>query len=101
MGTRSKTGKHGHAKSHIVGIDLFTGRRLEALESGRVSVPEVNRDEYQVINVGQNGALSVLVMPSCEMKVDLSLPTETEDDQQLSERIRRHFENGKIITVYV
>ena len=44
----SKTGKHGHAKAHIVGIDIFTGKKCEDLcpTSHNMSVPNVNKDEY-------------------------------------------------------
>ena len=32
----SKTGKHGHAKAHIVAIDIFTGRALGLGSCGSV-----------------------------------------------------------------
>merc|ERR1712178_307253 len=47
----SKTGKHGHAKAHIVALDIFTSKKLEDLcpTSHNVDVPFVKRTEYQVL----------------------------------------------------
>merc|ERR1712110_341696 len=48
----SKTGKHGHAKAHIVALDIFTAKKYEDLcpTSHNVSVPNVKRTEYQLLN---------------------------------------------------
>merc|ERR1712232_81232 len=47
-----KTGKHGHAKAHIVGLDIFTSKKYEDLcpTSHNLEVPFVKRTEYQLLN---------------------------------------------------
>lgn len=53
--TTSKPGKHGSAKAHIVGHDIFTGRRHEEIVTtrDRVLVPEVIKNELEISFLSQ------------------------------------------------
>ncbi|KAF3394685.1 Eukaryotic translation initiation factor 5A [Penicillium rolfsii] len=71
----SKTGKHGHAKVHLVAIDIFTGKKLEDLSPSthNMDVPNVSRKEYQLLDITDDDFLS-LMKDDGDTKDDVKLP---------------------------
>lgn len=57
----SKTGKHGHAKVHYVGLDIFTGKKYEDVcpSTHSVNVPHVNRNEYAIVDCSDDGFIEI------------------------------------------
>lgn len=83
----SKTGKHGHAKVHLVALDIFTGKKLEDLcpSTHNMDVPNVSRKEYQLLDISDDGFLS-LMNDDGDMKEDVRMP-----DGEIGEKIQRLF----------
>merc|ERR1712130_322898 len=92
----SKTGKHGHAKVHMVALDIFTGKKLEDIcpSTHNMNVPNVTRKDYQFLDV-EDGFASMMD-DNGETKDDLKLP-----DDDIGEEIRKKHEAGETFTVTV
>lgn len=100
--TTSKTGKHGHAKANITGIDIFNGRKYQDVcpVSHAKEAPNIKREEWTVMSVDDEGYIA-LVDKTGKMRQDLKLPSETEDDVEVSKKITDGLESGKTIIVTV
>merc|ERR1711865_679413 len=102
--TSSKTGKHGHAKCHIVGIDIFTSKKYEELcaASHNISIPFSKRTEYQLLTADPDSGEVSLLLESGETKDDLNLPTfnsgggeATDEDKTVQKEILKAYDDGK------
>ncbi|ATY60278.1 Translation elongation factor, IF5A [Cordyceps militaris CM01] len=83
----SKTGKHGHAKVHLIATDIFTGKKYEDLSPSthNMDVPNVTRREYQLLDVSDDGFLS-LMNDDGDTKDDVKMP-----DGEVGEKIKKLF----------
>ncbi|KAG5459961.1 MAG: eukaryotic translation initiation factor 5A-2 [Olpidium bornovanus] len=101
----SKTGKHGHAKVHLVAVDIFTGKKLEDISPSTHNmvrtrsglpkdVPNVTRNEYLLLNIDEN--FLNLMLADGGTKDDVMCP-----EGELGEKIRSDFAEGKELMVTV
>eukprot|EP00244_Chara_vulgaris_P003929 TRINITY_DN1756_c1_g1_i2.p1 TRINITY_DN1756_c1_g1~~TRINITY_DN1756_c1_g1_i2.p1 ORF type:complete len:160 (+),score=35.50 TRINITY_DN1756_c1_g1_i2:290-769(+) len=94
----SKTGKHGHAKCHFVGIDIFTGKKLEDIvpSSHNCDVPEVTRTDYTLLDITDEGFVSLLSDKGDTMD-HIRLPS----DNTLAGQLKDGYSSGKELMVTV
>ena len=91
----SKTGKHGHAKSNITGLDIFTGKKYVDLSptSHTMYVPVIKNTEWELCDIDDENYCS-LIDENGTMKEDLKLPDENySPDSKLGSNIKDKFNN--------
>jgi len=92
----SKTGKHGHAKVHLIGIDIFTGKKYEDIcpSTHNMLVPNVTRKDYQLLDI-EDGFLQ-LMDDNGVTKADLKCP-----DTDIGGEIKDKHEKEELLMVTV
>jgi len=107
--TTSKTGKHGHAKAHIVATDIFNGKKMEDLcpASHNLDVPFVKKTEYLCLTADESSGEVSLLLENGETKEDLNLPDRvaigepTDEDKTVTKQILAAMEAGTEINCIV
>lgn len=86
----SKTGKHGHAKVHLVGIDIFTNKKYEDLcpSTHNIDVPNIVRNDFTILDVSDDG-FADLMDDKGECRQDLRIP-----EGELGDKIREEFKKS-------
>ena len=94
--TTSKTGKHGHAKANITGLDIFTGKKYIDISptSHNMVAPFVHNSTYSLTDI--NDGFCSLMDDNGELKEDLKIP-----EGDLGENITREFESDRGINLIV
>lgn len=92
----SKTGKHGHAKVHLVATDIFTQKKLEDLSPSthNMDVPHVRKTEFPLLDI-DDGFLS-LMRDDGSSKDDVKLP-----DDDVGQKIQQDFDLQKDLLVMI
>ncbi len=100
--TTAKTGKHGHAKASITGIDIFNGKKYEdsVPTSHNVDIPNITRTAWQVMAI-EDGYVTLFDPQTGNTRSDLPLPNETENDEKVSDIITNGVDSGKTMNVTV
>jgi len=105
----SKTGKHGHAKAHIVALDIFNGKKVEDLcpASHNLDVPFVTKTEFQFLMADEDTGVVSLLLPDGTTKEDLNLPDRvtigepTDADKETTKQILDAMNGGNEINCIV
>ena len=96
----SKPGKHGSGKIRMIGIDIFTGDKVENSTPSTAMVERVivTRVDYQLLDIQDDYCTLVCNNGNNCNEISLKLPSYP---PKISEEIKEAFENGDDIDVTV
>merc|ERR1712051_642907 len=88
----SKTGKHGHAKVHIVGIDIFDGKKVEDISPSthNMEVPRVTNSTYQIHDCDDEMFLTLMDDDGetrSDLKADAKMAKEIAERMEMDEEL--------------
>ena len=91
----SKTGKHGHAKANITGVDIFTAKKYTEVcpTSHNMYSPFVEIKNYQLSDISEDG-FCTLMTEDGDTREDIKIPDQDAPDPELGPKIRAVFEEG-------
>lgn len=86
--SKAKVGKHGAAKCHFVGIDIFNQKKYEQIcpASAQLAQPIVTRVEYTLVDISDDGYLSLMAKDN-SMRDDLKVPSDADLAKKLRDRL--------------
>jgi len=88
----SKTGKHGHAKCNITGVDVLTARKYNDVAPGHIIFPafDVQKDELDVMDFDEKeGQLSCLNADGDEKIVPF------DDESEVCQKLKKQLDDDK------
>ena len=93
----SKTGKHGHAKKSVVGIDIITDKKHTELftHSSQLKVPIISRQMFLVNYIDDDGYMELMDennRPVNNIKLG---------DDEICEKIKNLYNNGDQINIII
>lgn len=97
--TVHKSGKHGVAKVHFFGADIFTGKKYDDLSSSShdVDKPVTTQEKYQVTYIDEDNYLH-LMSETGDTRTDFQLP---EGDDEEKDKLLDVFTGDKIVWVTI
>jgi len=92
----SKTGKHGHMKVNITGIDVLTGKKYNDVQPGHANFTEfkIEKGEFQLVDMAAD-ALHCLDSNGAEQLFNY------DPEAELMKKLKEDFDSGKILMVSV